>query len=139
MAVTIDIGEWNDLHPLNKQDVGKRLALGARKIAYGEKNLVSSGPRYQSMKIEGNTIRLHFSSTGGGLIIKGTQLNQFVIAGNDGKFIPASARIDGDDVIVSSSEIQNPVAARYAWCDSPAGANLYNKEGLPASPFRTDQ
>jgi sialate O-acetylesterase len=138
MAVTIDIGEWNDLHPLNKQDVGKRLALAARKTAYGEKILVYSGPLYQSMKIEGKTIRLYFTNTGTSLSIKGTQLNQFTIAGEDGKFVPATARIKGKDVIVSSSEVLKPVSVRYAWSDNPIGANLYNKEGLPAAPFKTD-
>jgi sialate O-acetylesterase len=138
MAVTIDIGEWNDLHPLNKEDVGKRLALAARKIAYGEKKLVSSGPRYQSMKIEGNTIRLHFTDTGSGLTIKGEKLNQFTIAGKDGNFVPATASIEGNDIIISNPSILNPVSARYAFTDNPSNANLYNKEGLPASPFKTD-
>jgi len=138
MAVTIDIGEWNDLHPLNKQDVGKRLALAARKLAYGEKNLIYSGPLYQSMKIEGNIIRLRFSHVGSGLAVHGTTISQFTIAGKDGKFVPAIARISGSDVIVSSSEVADPTAVRYAYTDNPAGANLYNKEGLPASPFKTD-
>ncbi|MFZ6033412.1 MAG: sialate O-acetylesterase [Melioribacter sp.] len=137
MAVTIDIGEWNDIHPLNKKDAGKRLALAAMKIAYGE-DPVFSGPVYKSMRIEGNKIIIDFSHTGGGLVCKGNQLKHFAIAGADKKFVWANAEIKDNKVIVWSDEIKNPVAVRYAWADNPEGANLYNKEGLPASPFRTD-
>ncbi len=140
MAVTIDLGEWNDIHPLNKEDVGKRLALLAEKIAYGEQNIVSSGPLYLSMKKTGNRIILSFTSTGSGLMIKnGQELNQFSITGSDGKFVWANAKIEGNKVIVWSSKVKRPVAARYAWADNPVGANLFNKEGLPASPFETGE
>ena len=139
MVVTTDIGEWNDIHPLNKEDVGKRLALAARKVAYGDKKVVYSGPIYRSMKIEGNKIILTFTNIGGGLIAKGDELKYFSIAGADKKFIWAKAKIEGDKVIVWNDDITNPVAVRYAWADNPEGANLYNKESLPASSFRTDE
>jgi sialate O-acetylesterase len=135
MAVTIDIGEWNDIHPLNKQDVGKRLALAARKLAYGEDEVVYSGPVYESMKIEGNKIILSFSHTGSGLVAKGGKLNAFAIAGEDKQFVWANAVIENDHVIVWSEKVKNPVAVRYAWADNPENVNFYNKEGLPASPF----
>lgn len=139
MSVAIDLGEWNDIHPLNKKDVGKRLALAAQKVAYGEKNIVHSGPVYQSMKIKGDKIILSFSSIGGGLMAKGgDELRQFAISGADKQFVWAEARIEGDKIVVWNDAIANPVAVRYAWADNPEGANLYNKEGLPASPFRTD-
>ncbi len=139
MAVAIDIGEWNDIHPLNKQDVGRRLALAARKVAYGEKDVVYSGPIYKDMEIKGNKIILTFTNTDGGLVVKGGgNLNHFAICGADKKFVWADAKIEGDKVIVWNDNIPNPVAVRYAWADNPEGANLYNKEGLPASPFRTD-
>jgi sialate O-acetylesterase len=139
MAVAIDIGEWNDVHPLNKEDVGKRLELGAQKVAYGDKSVVYSGPIYQSMKTEGNKIVLTFKHIGSGLIAKGGgELRYFAIAGADKKFVWAKAKTQGDKVIVWNDDITNPVAVRYAWADNPEGANLYNKEGLPASPFRTD-
>lgn len=140
MAVAIDIGEWNDLHPLNKKDVGERLALGARYVAYGEHDLVYSGPIYQSMKKEENKIVLTFDHVDGGLVAKGNdKLNHFAIAGPDGKFIWAEAKIEGDRVVVWHDDIEDPAAVRYGWANNPEGANLYNKAGLPASPFRTDQ
>ena len=139
MAVAIDAGEWNDIHPLDKKDVGDRLALLAEKIAYGDSQVVASGPIYQSAKVEGNKMIISFNSIGSGLMAKGGgELEQFAIAGADGKFVWATAVIEGDHVIVSSDAIPNPVYVRYAWADNPDGANLYNKEGLPASPFRTD-
>lgn len=139
MAVAIDIGEWNDIHPLDKKDVGERLALAARKVAYGEKHLVYSGPVYESMKVKKNKIILSFAHAGSGLMAKGGELREFAISGPDKRFVWADARIEGDDkVVVWSDEISDPVAVRYAWADNPEGANLYNKEGLPASPFRTD-
>ena len=139
MAVTIDAGEWNDIHPLDKKDVGDRMALGAERIAYGDSALVSSGPVYQSAKIDGNKIELTFSSTGSGLMVKGGgELNQFAIADETGKYVWANAVIKGDKVIVWSDEVAHPLYVRYAWADNPEGANLYNKEGLPASPFTTD-
>ncbi len=139
ITVTIDIGEWNDLHPPNKEDVGKRLALAAERIAYGDKNIVYSGPIYQSMKIEGNKIIISFTNIGSGLAIKGSNdLKYFSIAGADGKFSWAKAKIAGNKVVVWNDDIKNPVVVRYAWADNPEGANLYNKEGLPASPFTTN-
>ena len=138
-AVIIDIGEANDIHPRNKQDVGYRLALAAEKVAYG-KELVYSGPVYQSMAIKTNKIILSFSNLGTGLMAKDRYgyLKGFSIAGNDQKFVWAKAIIEGDKVVVYSDEINSPVAVRYAWADNPDDANFYNKEGLPASPFRTD-
>jgi sialate O-acetylesterase len=139
MAVTIDIGEWNDIHPVDKKDVGNRLALAAEKIAYGENNIVCSGPIYKSMKVKVNKIILTFDYVGSGLMAKGGgSLKYFSIAGKDKKFIWAKAKIENNKVVVWSDKLTNPVAVRYAWADNPDGANLYNKEGLPASPFRTD-
>jgi sialate O-acetylesterase len=139
MAVAIDLGEWNDIHPLNKEDVGKRLALAARKLAYGDEDVVHSGPLYRSMRIERNRIVLTFAHAGGGLVSRGGgKLKYFAIAGADKKFVWAKARIEADEVIVWHEDVTDPVAVRYAWADNPEGANLYNSEGLPASPFRTD-
>ncbi|HUU20284.1 MAG TPA: sialate O-acetylesterase [Sedimentisphaerales bacterium] len=137
MAVIIDIGDANDIHPKNKQGVGKRLALWALARSYG-KELVYSGPIYKSMEIEGEKIILHFDHVGGGLVAGSDgPLKGFGIAGADRKFVWADAKIDGDSVVVSSDEVSTPVAVRYAWADNPV-CNLYNEEGLPASPFRTD-
>lgn len=138
MAVAIDIGEWNDIHPLNKKDVGERLSRAAKNVAYDE-NLVPSGPLYHSFSKEKNSIVLSFKNTGGGLVSKnGKSLSHFAIAGKDRKFKWAEAEIKGDKVVVFHPEISDPVAVRYAWADNPKNANLYNVEGLPASPFRTD-
>lgn len=134
MAVTIDIGEWNDIHPLNKEDVGKRLALAAEKIAYKEK-VVYAGPLYKSMRIEGNKVTISFTNAGGGLVAKDSALQYFAVAGPDNKFVWAHAVIEKNNVIVWNDYVRQPVAVRYAWADNPEGANLYNKEGLPASPF----
>lgn len=137
MAVTIDSGEWNDLHPLNKEDVGERLALAARKVAYGE-NITAMGPVYQEMKPFGRRLILSFSNVGTGLMSKdGEELRNFEIAGEDGTFHGADAWIEGGRVIVSSDKVKKPTAVRYAWSDNPQKINFYNKEGLPASPFRT--
>ncbi len=146
MAVAIDIGEWNDIHPLDKKDVGHRLFLTAEKIAYGNDTVNYSGPIYNSMKIEGNKIVLSFNNVNGGLIAKSSsQLKGFAIAGADKHFVGAQAKImqgtpngGNDKIVVWSDQIKNPAAVRYAWADNPAGANLFNKGGLPASPFRTD-
>jgi sialate O-acetylesterase len=142
MAVTIDLGDWNDIHPENKKDVGYRLALQARKMAYNERDVVASGPLFQSMKIDGNKIVISFSYTGKGLIAKDSlsksELKYFSIAGADKKFVWANAIIKGNKVIVWNDAIKDPVAVRYAWADNPAGANLYNKDGLPASPFEAN-
>lgn len=156
MAVAIDIGEGEDIHPKNKQDVGKRLALWALAMDYGvkvpdgflgtlpglkpyfQKPIVHSGPLYTGMKVEGATIRMSFQHVGGGLVARGGEpLKGFAVAGADQKFVWAEARISGDTVVVRSVLVPQPVAVRYDWANNPEG-NLCNKEGLPASPFRTD-
>ena len=154
MAVIIDIGERGNVHAKDKQDVGRRLALAARAIVYGEKDLVYSGPMYNSMKVEGGKVVLSFDHLGSGLMIGppegaitagpdqapkvgAEKLVGFAVAGADGKFVWADAKIVGDTVVVGSPEVEKPVAVRYGWDNDPA-CNLYNKEGLPASPFRTD-
>ena len=152
MAVTLDLNPTDNLHPPNKTAVGQRLALLARKIAYGE-NLLASGPRYDSMTVQGNKIRLRFSEVGGGLMIgeppadyrpaeeeseAKAELLGFEVAGSDGQFVPAHGQIENDTVLIWSDQVPQPVSARYAWANRPL-ANLYNKEGLPASPFRTDE
>ena len=131
MTVAIDLGEWNDIHPDNKKDVGERLSLSALKLAYQE-NITYSGPIYQSASIEGNTISILFDHDG-------EELSDFAIAGEDKKFVWAKTKIEGNKVIVWSDEIAKPLYVRYAWSDNPINPNLYNKEGLPASPFRTDK
>lgn len=136
-AVIIDIGETDDIHPRNKQDVGYRLALGARKLAY-EEDLIFAGPRYKSMKVEGKKVRLEFDLQGSALLAKDGELQEFAIAGADQKFYWAKAKIEGNSIVVWSKKVNNPVAVRYAWANNPIKANLYNTEGLPASPFRTD-
>ena len=140
MAVAIDIGDSWDIHPKNKLDVGKRLALAARHVAYGE-NLVYSGPLYDSMKIEGGQARLSFKEIGGGLAIGrdggGPELTGFALAGADRKWHFAKAAIDGGTIVLSAPEVPAPVAVRYGWANCPP-CQLYNREGLPASPFRTD-
>lgn len=138
MAVIIDIGEAKDIHPKNKQDVGKRLALNALAKDYG-KNVVWSGPMYKSMRIWKDKITLKFANTNGGLTTSdGETLKGFAIAGADKKFVWANAVIKGNKVIVSSPEVPEPVAVRYAWAINPV-CNLINGKKLPASPFRTDQ
>ena len=137
LATTYDVGEWNDIHPLNKKTVAQRLLLGARRIVYGEKKLTSSGPLYKDMQVDGNRVILTFTETGRGLAVKGGgKLKHFAIAGADGKYVWADAVIRGNKVIVSSPEVTDPVAVRYAWSDNPSDANLCNKEGLLASPFQ---
>jgi sialate O-acetylesterase len=137
MAVTIDIGEANDIHPKNKQDVGFRLAQWALAQIF-KRDIVYSGPLYESMTVEGNKIRLRFKHVGSGLVARdGGELKGFAIAGEDRKFVWAKAQIDGDTVVVWADEVPKPVAVRYAWANNPV-CNLYNKEGFPASPFRTD-
>jgi len=140
LTVNIDLGDWNDIHPQNKEEVGKRLAFAAERVAYHEKKIVASGPIYQSMSVKGNTIELTFTNCGNGLVTKdGKALKQFAIAGIDSKFVWAQAKIVGNKVIVWNEAISNPVSVRYAWADNPQGANLYNAEGLPASPFKTGE
>ncbi|MBL7708955.1 MAG: sialate O-acetylesterase, partial [Chitinophagaceae bacterium] len=138
MVVAIDLGEWNDIHPDNKKDVGERLATAALKISYGE-NLIHSGPIFKSSEKQGNKIIIRFDHTGSGLVTNdGEGPAEFAIAGADKKFVWAKAKIEGDTIIVWNEEIKNPVYVRYAWADNPVNPNLYNKEGLPASPFRTN-
>jgi sialate O-acetylesterase len=137
LAVTIDIGEAKDIHPKNKQDVGERLALAALATVYGRK-LEYSGPVYRRMQVEGERVRLMFDHAGGGLVAKGGgSLKGFAVAGEDGRFVWAETSIDGDEVVVWSPRVKRPAAVRYGWADNPSG-NLYNRAGLPASPFRTD-
>ena len=138
MAVTTDIGNLRDIHPRNKQDVGRRLALWALAKDYGRDDVTYSGPLYKAMAIEGNTIRLTFEHVGSGLTARDEKpLTWFQIAGEDKEFVEAKATIDSDTVIVSNDTIENPVAVRFGWHQS-AEPNFINKEGLPASPFRTD-
>jgi sialate O-acetylesterase len=139
MAVVTDITNLGDIHPKNKQDVGKRLALWALAKTYGRKDLVYSGTLYKSMSVEGNKIRIRFEHIGGGLASRdGQGLNWFTIAGDDKNFLEAQAEIDGDAVLVWSDKVDKPVAVRFGW-NQEAEPNLMNKEGLPASPFRTDK
>lgn len=136
MAVTIDIGNPDDIHPKNKQEVGRRLALHAMAGVYGVR-VYQSGPVYTEMRVEGDTIRVGFANAWKGLEAKGGTLSSFEIAGEDRKFYPAVARIEEDTVVVRSDAVPKPVAVRYAWQNSPV-ASLFNGTGLPAAPFRTD-
>ncbi len=137
MAVAIDLGEAMDIHPRNKKDIGLRLARWALARTY-DRHTACSGPIYRSMKIEGSRIRLEFEHTAGGLQTKDDKLKGFYICDMSRTFLPAEAVIDGNTVVVSSPEAPEPIAVRYAWADNPEGCNLYNRAGLPASPFRTD-
>jgi sialate O-acetylesterase len=139
MAVAIDIGDAEDIHPRNKQDVGYRLSLAARKIAYNE-TIVFSGPVFRTCRTDGNKMVIGFENTGSGLVARDKYgyLKGFAIAGSDQQFKWARAFVQGDNVVVFSPEVEKPIAVRYAWADNPDDANLYNKEGLPAIPFRTD-
>ncbi len=136
MAVITDVGEERDIHPKEKRQVGERLALAARAIAYGEE-IEYSGPVYSGLKIEGNRAVLSFTHVGGGLVAKGGKLAGFAVAGADRKFVSAVADIEGEKIIVSSPQVAQPVAVRFGWENYPM-VNLWNKAGLPASPFRTD-
>ncbi|PPK85425.1 sialate O-acetylesterase [Neolewinella xylanilytica] len=139
LAVAIDIGEWNDIHPLNKKDVAERLALEARRIAYGEVDLVSTGPLYASASVDADSLRIRFDRVGRGLTTTdGLDPQYFSIAGYDREYHWAEARIEGDEVIVWSDAVTDPRYVRYAWADNPFGANLTNDTGLPASPFQSD-
>lgn len=138
MCVTTDIATTNNIHPPNKQDVGLRLALWALGTTYGKSDLVYSGPLYESMAVEDNKIRIKFKHATGGLAAHGDKpLSHFTIAGEDQKFVPANAEIDGETVVVNSPDVAKPVAVRFGWEDT-AEPNLFNKANLPASPFRTD-
>jgi sialate O-acetylesterase len=136
MAVITDVGDKKDIHPTKKKPVGERLALAARAIAYGEK-LDYSGPIYKRMSVKDGKATLSFDHTDGGLEARGRALKGFAICGPDKKFVWADAEIKGDKVVVSSSQVTEPVAVRYGWADFPI-VNLWNKADLPASPFRTD-
>ncbi|MHB9133895.1 MAG: sialate O-acetylesterase [Armatimonadota bacterium] len=150
MACTIDIGEGNNIHPRNKQDVGTRLARWALAKTYHMRGVVVSGPIYRRAKVEGRHIRISFNFVGHGLMVgkkdglhpatadTGGVLRRFAIAGADKRFVWADAKIDGNTVVVSSPDVPHPVAVRYAYSQNPVGANLYNTDGLPAVPFRTD-
>jgi sialate O-acetylesterase len=135
MAVTIDVGNPTNIHPTNKQDVGSRLALAARAVAYGEK-IEYSGPMYRQSTRDGSALRVWFEHAGG-MMAKGGELKGFEVAGQNGKFSPAMARIEGSTVVVSSGDVSAPGFVRYAWADNPE-CNLYNSAGLPASPFRSE-
>ena len=137
MAVTMDIGNVDDIHPKNKQDVGRRLAFWALAKTYGREGISYSGPVYRSMKVEGDKIRLFFDYVGGGLVEKSGPLTDFTIAGADRNFVKAKAEIDGDTIVVASRKVKKPIAVRFAWSNT-AVPNLFNREGLPASSFRTD-
>jgi sialate O-acetylesterase len=137
-AVITDIGEAQDIHPKNKQDVGARLALGARHVAYGHP-VEYVGPTHRSHVVRGREIVVRFDHVGGGLVSHaGGGVGGFAIAGADRRFVWADARIEGTTVIVSSPQVQSPVAVRYAWANNPTRASLYSSGGLPAVPFRTD-
>ena len=136
MAVTIDIGSATQIHPTNKRDVGLRLALAARAISYGEK-IEYSGPLYRQVTPEDHAVRIWFDHAASGLVAKDGQLKGFEVAGVDRNFSPADARIEGPSVLVSSSTVSSPVYVRYGWASNPE-CNLYNHEGLPASPFQSD-
>lgn len=138
-AVTIDIGEPHDIHPRNKQDVGYRLALAARHVAYGE-NLVYSAPTYSHVEFANGQADVHFKLMGSNLAVRGggSQVQGFTLAGADGVFHPAQARLHGELVVVSSPAVAQPIALRYGWSENPAAANLVNSDGLPVSPFRSD-
>ena len=136
MAVTMDIGNLTDIHPKNKQEVGRRLSLWAMAKDYGKSEVVYSGPVYKSMQVEGDCIRVWFDHVGSGLMAKGGELKEFTIAGDDKVFVEAEAKIENDTVVVSSDKVGNPVAVRFAFSNT-AVPNFFNKEGLPASSFRT--
>jgi sialate O-acetylesterase len=136
MAVITDVGDEKDIHPKQKEPVGARLALAARSVAYGEK-VVSSGPVYDSHKIDGNKVVLSFKSVGAGLAVKGEKLTGFAVCGEDRKFVNADAEVVEDKIVVSSPKVDKPVAVRFGWANYPV-VNLWNKDGLPATPFRTD-
>ena len=138
-AIAIDVGEANDIHPRNKQDVGARLARVARSVVYHERTL-SSGPTYRSHTVRADTVVIEFANVGSGLVAHsaGGRVGGFALAGPDQTFVLADARIVGRRVYVWSGRVSRPVAVRYAWANNPDRANLYNVEGLPAAPFRTD-
>ena len=136
MAVAIDLGEWNDIHPDNKKSVGERLALGAFHTAYGEK-IVYCGPFADQLSTDGNKLIIRFTYTGSGLITSdGEAPAEIAIAGADKKFVWAKTRIEGETIIAWNDQVAQPLYVRYAWADNPVNPNIINKEGLPASPFQ---
>jgi sialate O-acetylesterase len=137
MAVTTDISNINDIHPKNKQDVGRRLALWALAKTYGKTGVVFSGPLFKSVRFDGDKATLTFDHAAGLKSRDGKPLTRFEIAGEDKTFVPAEAVISGDKVVVSAEGASKPVAVRYGWSHD-AEPNLANGAGLPASPFRTD-
>jgi sialate O-acetylesterase len=137
MAVTTDIGNSTDIHPKDKQDVGQRLAAIALHNVY-KKDIVYSGPIYKSIKVEGTKASIYFTNIGSGLIAKNGDLKGLEIAGSDKQFYPARATIEGDHVVVTSDSVNNPIAVRFGWMDDAGEDNLFNKEGFPAAPFKTD-
>jgi sialate O-acetylesterase len=138
MAVIMDVSNLKDIHPKDKQDVGKRLALWALAKTYGREGIPYSGPLYKSMDVDGSAIRIQFEHAAGGLKARGGKpLDWFTIAGDDKQFVEATAKIDGDSILVSSPKVEKPAAVRFAWSQD-AEPNLENKAGLPASSFRTD-
>ncbi|MFP4281608.1 MAG: sialate O-acetylesterase [Opitutales bacterium] len=139
IGINIELGEWNDIHPAAKKEVGERLALQARRLFYGEEDLIASGPVFRAQEIRGDHLVLHFDEVGDGLVSRdGEPLAHFAIAGEDKQFRWAEAKIDGDTVVVWRDDVPNPRYVRYAWADNPDFANLSNQSGLPAAPFRTD-
>src|SRR5437588_9451683 len=136
MAVITDVGDLKDIHPKKKEPVGHRLALAARALAYGEK-ITYSGPLYNGLRVEGNKVVLSFKHVGQGLEARGGELKGFTVAGPDRKFHPAHAEVRGNSVVVWSDEVEKPAGVRYGWVNFPE-VNLFNKDGLPATPFRTD-
>jgi sialate O-acetylesterase len=136
MISAIDVGDASTVHPRNKQEIGRRLALAARATVYGE-SIEFTGPLFKSAKFVGNTARIEFSHAESGLVCHGEKLTGFAIAGADRKFVWADARIEGGSVVVSSPSVPNPASVRYGWADNPP-VNLINQDGFPASPFRTD-
>jgi sialate O-acetylesterase len=139
-AIAIDLGDASNIHPKNKQDVGARLALVARKVAYGQA-ILASGPSYRSHTTLSDTIVVEFNDVGGGLVSRSSdgRLGGFSVAGADRKFVWAEAKVVGTRVYVWSDRVRKPVAVRYAWSNNPDQANLYNRAQLPAAPFRTDR
>ena len=134
MAVTLDVGSLNTIHPAKKQEVGQRLAYWALAKAYGQKGVVYSGPLYKGMEVQGNKIIVSFDNTEGRLEVKNKRETGFEIAGANGKFVPAKASVQGNRVVVSADGVDKPTAVRYAW-SAKAAANLFNQKGLPASSF----
>ena len=137
MAVTMDVGDPADIHPRDKQTVGHRLALWALHGTYGKLDQAPSGPRFERLQVEGHALRLYLRGSGSGLLARTGPLTDFLVAGTDRIFHPATAVIEGETIVVSSEAVPQPVAARYGW-GAAAAPNLFNRDGLPATSFRTD-